>query len=61
MMRFRTTLGVALVFIGIGLLGYLCVALLPFEHPVRITVQALASAAIGIAGMLLWAAWRKMR
>lgn len=60
-MKSDTFLGIALMMIGLSLLGQLSVALMPFQHPVRIIVQLASLVLCSIAGTAIYAHWRHRR
>ncbi|GIV54498.1 MAG: hypothetical protein KatS3mg039_1016 [Candidatus Kapaibacterium sp.] len=58
-MQRRTALGTSLILLGLALLGLLSVALLSFDHPVRIIVQAIANVLVMLAAILIYSIFRK--
>lgn len=58
MTKLQRSLGVALVMVGLALIGQLSVALLPMQHPLRIAVQLVATVLMMTAALTIYVAWR---
>lgn len=58
MTKLQRSLGVALVMVGLALIGQLSIALLPMQHLLRIAVQLVATVLMMTAALTIYVAWR---